>query len=88
MKNKTNTNTKTKNYNPNLMFSSELTTNENNVRYGNEKILVRLYPSTIQRKTMTASALILEGLDKNKLTTIYLNKGLYSVDTNERVYRI
>lgn len=61
-------------------INPELYENKNIFRYGSEKLLVKVFPSTIGYKTMSATAEILEGEDKGKWTTIYLRKGLYPID--------
>lgn len=58
----------------NIQINPELYENKNIYRYGHERLLVKVFPSTIGWKTMTATAEILEGEDKGKTTTIYLNK--------------
>jgi len=63
-----------------ITINPELYENKNICRYGHEKLLVKIFPSTIGWKTKTATAEILEGEDKGKWTTIYLRKGLYPVD--------
>ena len=63
-----------------ITINPELHENKNIFRYGSEKLLVKVFPSTIGYKTMSATAEILEGEDKGKWTTIYLRKGLYPVD--------
>jgi len=63
-----------------ITINPELYENKNIYRYGHEKLLVKIFPSTIGWKTKTATAEILEGEDKGKWTTIYLRKGLYPVD--------
>lgn len=57
-----------------ITINPELYENKNIYRYGHERLLVKVFPSTIGWKTMTATAEILEGEDKGKTTTIYLNK--------------
>jgi hypothetical protein len=69
-----------------ITINKELTTDENTFRYGHERLLVKVFPSTIGWKTMTATAEILEGEDKGKWTTIYLRSGLYNVDTGSLVW--
>ena len=64
----------------NIQINPELYENKNIYRYGHEKLLVKIFPSTIGWKTKTATAEILEGEDKGKWTTIYMRKGLYLVD--------
>jgi len=64
----------------NIQINPELYENKNIYRYGHEKLLVKIFPSTIGWKTKTATAEILEGEDKGKWTTIYMRKGLYPVD--------
>jgi len=64
----------------NTQINPELYENKNIYRYGHEKLLVKIFPSTIGWKTKTATAEILEGEDKGKWTTIYMRKGLYPVD--------
>ena len=64
----------------NIQINPELYENKNICRYGHEKLLVKIFPSTIGWKTKTATAEILEGEDKGKWTTIYMRKGLYLVD--------
>jgi hypothetical protein len=63
-----------------ITINPELYENKNIYRYGHEKLLVKIFPSTIGWKTKTATAEILEGEDKGKWTTIYIRKGLYPVD--------
>jgi len=70
----------------NIQINPELYENKNIYRYGHEKLLVKLFPSTIGWKTKTATAEILEGEDKGKWTTIYLRSGLYNVDTDSLVW--
>jgi hypothetical protein len=70
----------------NIQINPELYENKNIYRYGHEKLLVKIFPSTIGWKTMTATAEILEGEDKGKWTTIYLRSGLYNVDTGSLVW--
>ena len=70
----------------NIQINPELYENKNIYRYGHEKLLVKIFPSTIGWKTKTATAEILEGEDKGKWTTIYLRSGLYNVDTDSLVW--
>ena len=70
----------------NIQINPELYENKNIYRYGHERLLVKVFPSTIGWKTMTATAEILEGEDKGKWTTIYLRRGLYNVDTDSLVW--
>ena len=63
-----------------ITINPELYENKNIFRYSSEKLLMKVFPSTIGYKTMSATAEILEGEDKGKWTTIYLRKGLYPVD--------
>jgi hypothetical protein len=70
----------------NIQINPELYENKNIYRYGHERLLVKVFPSTIGWKTMTATAEILEGEDKGKWTTIYLRSGLYNVDTDSLVW--
>jgi hypothetical protein len=62
-------------------INSELYEDKNIFKYGSEKLLVKVFPSTIGYKTMSATAEILEGKDKGKWTTIYLRKGLYPINS-------
>ena len=64
----------------NIQINPELYENKNIYRYGHEKLLVKIFPSTIGWKSKTATAEILEGEDKGKWTTIYMRKGMYPVD--------
>ena len=70
----------------NIQINPELYENKNIYRYGHERLLVKVFPSTIGWKTMTATAEILEDEDKCKWTTIYLRSGLYNVDTDSLVW--
>jgi hypothetical protein len=62
-------------------INPELYEDKNIFKYGSEKLLVKVFPSTIGYKTMSATAEILEGKDKGKWTTIYLRKGLYPINS-------
>jgi len=70
---------KNKKENKMITINPELYENNKNL-YIYEGTLVKLFPSTIGWKTMTATAEIMEGSDKGKWTTVYIRKGLQAVD--------